>query len=445
MDDIDRYAKVEIGKRNLQAENHWEILDLKNLKFEKPTVLCLPGNRAVTHQDANGLAKQVENHLDLLFKTKTGRHTLEQVDIISLKYPLCGEDRGRLTELATCQLADALLALVVDANGKRLDVESAKQKMSRVSFFTFCAGNHELQMILHLCNAAMAQLGYREDEIRAIYSATLEVSFAPLDHVVNYVPSVRVLSQRDDTIGFNHFHMLKAGGVLTKEQEDNLDGIYLHQDTPGKLYGFAHHANNAPSIQIISSNLLNAYSGELPYDYPNEHYISLTARDQDWNLRPFHHGDEAYQSPNADCVSQMMAWALCKGVENSVQNFTAKTYVPNTYWNEMMDDLKSIIKSYDHEKLTISPARATAMHQHEFELRKRQQTAPIPSFETMVNTLNHVNSWEEALAYLQEHNFFGVEYVLPEVQVLTATEKDALLVMAGKKPANTRPDLGIEI
>ena len=445
MAEFKHYAMVEIGKRNLQAENHWELLDLANLKFEKPTVLCLSGNGAVTNKNANGLAKQVENHLDLLFKTQTGRHTLEQVDIMSIKYPLCGKNRGQLTDLATYQLAGALLDLLTDKNGKRLTVEAAKQKMSRVSFFTFCAGNNELQVVFHLLNEALANVGYNEDEIRAINGATLEVSFAPRSGAFNYVPSVRVLSKRDDTLGYAQFHVLKAGGVLTEEQEDNLDGVYLHQDAPGKLYGIARDANTAPSIQIISSNLLNAYPGELPYDYPDEHYVSFTARDQDWNLRPYYHDHVAYQSPNADCVSQMMAWALCKGVENSVQNFTAKTYVPNTYWQEMMGDLKSIIDSYGHKKLTTSPLRATAIRQHKFERLARQQANQVPSFATMVDTLNNADSWEAAVAYLRQHNFFGVEYVLPEVQVLTATEKDAILVMAGKKPKDTTPDLGIEL
>ena len=62
----------------------------------------------------------------------------------------------------------------------------------------------------------------------------------------------------------------------------------------------------------------------------------------------------------------MLAWALCRSVENSLQNFTAQHYVPKTYWQEMVPELQSIIASYDTEKLTKPTANFFGRKQQKF-------------------------------------------------------------------------------
>ena len=39
-------------------------------------------------------------------------------------------------------------------------------------------------------------------------------------------------------------------------------------------------------------------------------------------------------------------------MENALQNFQAPHYVPNTYWDELMDDLQSILDDYSQEQLS---------------------------------------------------------------------------------------------
>ncbi|MBQ7973920.1 MAG: hypothetical protein IJ295_03140 [Clostridia bacterium] len=590
------YSDVEIGKINLSAHNHWEILDLANLKFNKPTVLCFSGNGAINHKLAHGLAKMAESYLDLLFAPKQGYHTLDHVDIMGIKYAQLDKDTGRLSKTAVEQLASAMTALLFDAKGQRLNLEQAKQKMSRIVFFTYCAGNAELTKVIESFNRKLANIGYREDEIYAINRATLEVSYAPQNVVTNKIPSVRVISQNDKVVGSDHFEKFDLGGVINRNQDDNINGIHLHQDTPGTFYG-NRSDTAAESIQIISSSLLNSYfDSYAPHERIDEHDIGLTARDQNWSLKPKVIDGVAYQSSNADCVSQMMAWALCKGVENSIQNFKSERYIPNTYWDELMDDLKSIINSYGHDKLAKNPLQQSALRKDSFDtLRARKkfalakdakinasietvardlgsakkfkevmlicekynyqhadallpkldfltkeerlilsiaqenktlpqtnvqasnsdqytlfkqceaeldrcdksfpavlkimdrcdyytgnllpkmdyltnaqkatilnlskikksanelksryvmQAMQVPTFEEMVNTLNYTKSFEEAVAYLKQNDFFGVEYVLPEVSVLTPAEKNSLLVMAGKQPEMTQQDWGIEL
>ena len=198
---MNHYDVVEIGKRNLDIANHWELLDLNNLEFNKPTVICLSGNGTLWHEHANGFAKEVHALLDLKFKTKQGRDTLDHVDIMGVKYADGGLKGGKLTELALDQLTNAILKLLVDQNGKKLPLNKAQQNIARLSFFTFSAGNSALNQIFELLNQKLATIGYTKDEIFAINHATAEVSFAPENTVNNLIPSVRVITLKDKIVG----------------------------------------------------------------------------------------------------------------------------------------------------------------------------------------------------------------------------------------------------
>jgi len=583
-------STVEIGKRNLNAENHWELLDLDNLKFEKPTVLCFSGNATLTNEDANGLAKMVENYLGLMFTPKQDYHLFDHIDILGVKYAQISKDTGHLNESAVEQIANGIFSLLVDGRGQRLNLEQAKQNMSRITFFTFCAGSRELVKVIGTLNQKLADVGYEADEIYAINRASLEVSYAPENIMYNRIPSVRVISQNDNIVGMMHFDKLELGGVITESQFNQLNGIHLHQDAPGTFYGSTNDKATAQSIQIISSGLVNSFfDSNQPTRKNDDHIIAVTARDHDWNLQPTIIDDVPHRSSNADCVSQMMAWALCKGVENSLQNFQADKYIPNDYWQEFSSDFKSIIDSYGHKKLSKNVLRESMLRKNHFNFLREQkkldlakqihvpvspevvareltnatkfkevmiicekydyqhtdaivsqlkfltdeqklilhiaqenkslpqvdrhslfqqsitdleqcdqsfpsvlkimdrcdylvgdflphmnyltngqkatlvdlskikkqalemrnkykmQYVQVPTFEEMVDTLNNANSLEEALAYLKKNDFLGVEYLLPEVQVLTSSEKNSILALAGKQTQQTVQELGIEL
>ena len=148
MEQENRQSTVEIGKRNLNAENHWELLDLEDLRFEKPTVLCFSGNTTIKNEDANGLAKMVENYLGLMFTPKQDYHLFDHVDILGVKYAQLSKDTGHLNQSAVEQIANAIFSLLVDGRGQRLNLEQAKQNMSRLTFFTYCYGHSALNFII---------------------------------------------------------------------------------------------------------------------------------------------------------------------------------------------------------------------------------------------------------------------------------------------------------
>lgn len=418
---------VEIGKLNPHAENDWELFDLSDLEFKKPTVFCLSGNGAINNHNAKNIAKLVETYLDLLFKTKNGTDTLNHVDIMSIKYApkTTRSDTGSLTDEAILQITDALLALLVNKNNK-IDLNIAKRNMSRVTFFTYCAGDAELQRIFKVLKLKLLNSGYSEEEVIAINRATLNVSFAPLDYRNNLIPSVNVISINDNMVSEH------LGHLLTSRQIENLDGIYLHQDQPGSLYGVVNHKATAGSIQIISSGLINSYTGEV-----DDHNVAFVSREKaSWNIKPRNIDGELYQAHNADCVSEMMAWALCKGVENSIQNFQAQTYVANTYWDELKPDLKSIIHSYGHEKLARNPLRATKLRKENFDTARYKKQLKMaqeiktstPTKHTVISELNTAIDFQDVMETCEKYNYLYTNDLFTQFEFLTEDEKLALRI-----------------
>ena len=53
-------------------------------------------------------------------------------------------------------------------------------------------------------------------------------------------------------------------------------------------------------------------------------------------------------------------------------------------------------------------------------------------YDEMLEKINNADSYEAIVEYLKKHDYFGVEYVLPAVEVLTEKEKDSILELGGK-------------
>ena len=423
---------VQVGKINLQAENYWELLDLNNLTIERPTVLCLSGNGAVTNDKAKRFACHTRNFLDLLFSPRHNYNTLDNIDILSVKYAKQqSSDTGYLPHAVSKQLADAIMPLLMDQHGNRLDLDTAKKNMSLITFYTYCDGAFYLQhKIINCLNQRMSAVGYSDSEIIAINQASSNVAFAPNTIFCNRIPSVNVISLFDPVVKRN------LETLLTKEQCEDLEGVYLYRDNPGTLYGRTSDLATAGSIQIITSGLINTHDGKL-----NEHNVALTARDNHWNLKPRYIDGKTHRPENADCVSQMMAWALCKGVENSLQNFKSEKYVPNTYWQEMMDDFKSIINSYDQEKLAPNPMLAQGKRKAKFNILRgkkqynlarcnKQYTPPI---QQVMRELSQATSFAEVMFICEKYDYHYTDGILPELNFLKPDEKIAFVVAKENK------------
>lgn len=354
-----RYTYTEIGLRDSTAQHHYRVLNPDNLQFgNRPIIIGISGNGATKNEDANGFTKIIQTYLDLMFKTKDGKNALDYVDIMGIKYASRSKQGGNgyVTKNFANQLTDAMIKLLTDQNGKLLSLDQACQNFSRLTFFTYCQGNFSLNDIIDLLNEKLLDLGYTTDEITAINNASMEVSFAALNPVDNKIPSVRILSINDPVV-FSDLDYL----VATDPKIKNLNGIALHQDQPGYLYGKPRAGATAPSIQIISSNLLNAYSGfHVVY---NDHNINCLSFNQDWKLKPCEIHGKNLVSLNAQCAAELMALSLCAAVQHSLDNLTAPSYQPNRHWHQLPAELQYNIDSYAPVKLAFPTANFTGLKQ----------------------------------------------------------------------------------
>ncbi len=348
MDHEFSYCYTELIKRDRKAERHYytrlpEQIDFNN---NKAIIISISGNGATNLKSANGFAKIVQTNLDLMFKNKDGKDALDFVDIFSVKYATRTKNYGTgyiTTDFAN-KLTDTLVKFLTDKNGKPLPLDQAQRNFSRITFFTYCQGNFSLNDIIDMLNEKLVELGYTNEEVIAINNASMEISFAAPNSAENKIPSVRILSANDPVVGEDINYLLEHD-----EKLKNLDGIALHQDQPGHLYGKERFGATAPCLQVISNNFLNALHGfHLVY---TDHNIKCVSFNKKWELNPCIIDHENLVSPNAKCAAESIALATCFAVQHSFNNMCAETYQSQD-WNQLIDDLQFNIDSYKPKKLT---------------------------------------------------------------------------------------------
>ena len=119
--------------------------------------------------------------------------------------------------------------------------------------------------------------------------------------------------------------------------DDNLNGVAvkIERYSDPLLSGVAVSEAIFDSIHIYSSKLRNNVESD-------EHNLSLLSRDGEWNSK---------YEPNADCVSQMVAWALCRAVENGIENRASKKFIPKMEFEELLSEMEMIKNDFSSEQL----------------------------------------------------------------------------------------------
>lgn len=338
-----RWWKSEVmGRRDLNVKNHWKTLNPHSYKITKPTVICLGGNATTNALEANGFCKQAENMLSLIKRSMTDAIS-DRVDIIGFGYATeKPEDKiGQLSLGFVDEFVENVLMPLFTKDGARVSLNEAKKNMSKVSFFTYCQGQREANKIMDSLDIALKNMGYEDYEIEDINSACMNVAFAPLDSRVNYMPTVRVLSIRDDMVGRDIYQ------ILTPSEMASLDGVTVRVDDAGYIYGVPRKLALSGSINVISSQLLNATERVI-----DEHLAGILARDQNWNIKEFaNNNGDLVISNNADCVSQIMSYALASAVENGEKNMHSRSYIPNDFYSTLPSEIDSIVSSFSKPSL----------------------------------------------------------------------------------------------
>ena len=318
------------GMRNLDKVNHWQRIKLDKYPHDKPVVICLGGNGTVSENAANGFCKLAENYLQLLFKENGVNQVYNNVDLIGAVYPM-GDNpaKGSLSTDDINQFVDDfLIRRIQDDNDELLPLNEACRRLSGVTFFSYCLGHHEVDLILSAFYRELKLLGYSSQECDILMFSMLEISYAPLTYN-SIIPAVFVDSKQDK--------MLNSNWNKENQSDKDFNGIELRLERYGdKLLSDADTSKAIfDSIHIYSSRLRNNVESD-------EHNISILSRDGSWNTE---------YEPNADCVSQMIAWALCRAVENGIENKNSKKFIPKITLEKLLEELELIKNGFSSEQL----------------------------------------------------------------------------------------------
>ena len=325
--------KAVWGRRNLDKVNHWERLNLSKYTPDKPVVVCIGGNGTVNESTANGVAKFVETYLQLLFKKGGVNRVYDNADIISAIYPTTDNpSKGKFEKEDIDDFVDNfLIKLLQDDTDELVPLGEACRRLSQVTFFTYCRGHLELDKIMRAFYKELKVLGYSREECDILMQTTFEVSFAPLTFG-SIIPVMFVDTKQDEML--NSAWKNNETGV---HLDDNLNGVAVKYEKYGDalLSGVATAEAIFDAIHIYSSKLRNNVNVD-------EHSLAIVGRDGSWNAK---------YEPNADCVSQMIAWALSRAVENGLDNRKAKKFVPKMKLEELMEELIGIMNDFSAEQL----------------------------------------------------------------------------------------------
>lgn len=330
---MDTKREVVWGMRDLSAENHWRRINLGEYVPDKPIIVCIGGNGTTTEDSANGVCKLVENHLQLLFKQDSKNRVYENVDIISAVYPINDDgEKGKFSNEDINKFVDeVLIKLIQDENDELLPLNEACKRLSQVTFFTFCRGHLEVDKIMRAFYKELKLLGYSRQECNILMISTFEVSYAPLTYN-SVIPVMFVDSKQDEML-----NSAWKNNETNIHIDDGLNGVAIRLEKYGDplLSGVAISEAIFDSLHVYSSKLRNNLDED-------EHNLAILSRDGEWNAK---------YEPNADCVSQIIAWVLSRMVENGMKNKNSKKFVPKMDFEELLEEVESIKNGFSEEQL----------------------------------------------------------------------------------------------
>ena len=360
------------GKRNLNAEHHWEDIDLKDYNPNNPVVVCLGGNGTENPADANGFCKHPERMLELLFKDKDNRNVADCVDLVSCvygydkKYLYCPDSEefrkiypdinlyakdfpeaievpvtiNNLNSRESAMFAKSiLLSRCLDKDNRKIELEEACRRVSQVTFFTYCYGAQALNRIMDSFNRYLLLIGYKDEEIEKIKSSMHHVSFARKDYS-RTIPSLFFYAVGDKNIGsvveLRDFMLMQDIDLMTRYCKKGEKAIC--QGMVPSRYG---EVADAEALEFIYQGISN--DDEMLNIQDADHFVSNIARDENWAI--IHEEKQIL-----DGISQMMSWALCRSVENGLQNAKSDKFIPKMPMSQLQEELMSIYNSFKQKE-----------------------------------------------------------------------------------------------
>lgn len=323
-DDEDENIPFEVGLRNLNAEKHWEKIDLDNYKIEKPMLICLGGNGSVETRDANGICKIFENMIGLKKQRTHEVATKNDVDVMGFVYSkrLKSSEVGRLKEKDCKTIVEKLfMPLFRDESGSRLACEQAMKNANMLNFATHCYGTTVLKDFLNIMEDNIYDLGYSADEAQKIFSQMVAVNYVP-QTATDKIPNLQIYSGSD----FNGIPCYSS---------DFLRGIFYEffdkTYNDNKVYDNTVFKENN-SVILLTTNMLKVHYGN------DDHFLECLERDpENWQSVPAN-------GYFADIVSKATSYVLANSIANSIENCNQETFTPKMTVDDILQSSKDILQ-----------------------------------------------------------------------------------------------------
>ena len=159
------------------------------IKFDKPVVLCLPGDGTRDNKAANGMAKDVERALGRVGVLEN------DIQILSVQYPKDGKfrkerydfskeeinnnDNIQIPEYIETIYMNVLQPLVMNAKGRRFSFDEAQTKFRNLTLFSHCHGTFVACKLVNKLSEEMKKYGYTSDEIKSLLSEIVSIGLSP--------------------------------------------------------------------------------------------------------------------------------------------------------------------------------------------------------------------------------------------------------------------------
>ncbi len=302
---MEKLIPFQIGKRNLEKENHWEKLDINKFCISKPTLLCFGGNRTMDCYDANAFCKCadkiIRNYAD---KTSTS-FDKNDFDIIGFAYGHYNRDKNDDIEVSSLSSEEKKLIaeriffpLFLDKNGRLFNKDAILRNFNMITIFSHSYGSIAVNEIINIVfNKFMEfRLDYRD--IQDIFSQIISVSYAPRS-VIAGVSNIQIISGCDGyDIPLNSNRFLR-----------NLyySRFYNIQDEKQKGSGVCLTDEN--TISLLTTNMTNEKN-------INDHVMSVFMR-----------GIDSDNKENSKNIFKIAESVLSNSISNSISNFHSKNFV----------------------------------------------------------------------------------------------------------------------
>jgi hypothetical protein len=344
MSDI-RYSKSGMGKTNVNKKYCWEQLPFGEYTIDKPTIICLSGNHCTEWRKARKFCSLVEDLIGV--KRQHPREhfdaTYDDIDILGFYY---GEEskgeRGYFSkEEVDTVVNDMFLPLCLNDDNTPKATEEAMKNMSMINFFTFCQGSIEVSAMMNDLKTKLLAAGFQLDAVHKIMNQIGHVSYAPIS-IVDMIPTVKFKSAKDDNFKTLGKDFKKAYGY-------ELNGIEVKHNFPCFRMNKTCKYSFAETLDVYSSELLNNSLRENNY----EHAVNILKRDDKWQLKEYYEMGMAKVAPNADAMSQMMAYALARMMACSINTAYTGQLVEKPRLNELATELESVKSAFDKDDLAM--------------------------------------------------------------------------------------------